>query len=319
MASRGLQDWQDMDFGAIGAGDPAARPSARPPARAPAYETVHKPRRRRRLPLIRLMLGSTALITVLTLAAIEHYEDAPHGPRVQEPRVRADAPALATPPPIWRPAPSRDIAVSALPDALAQARFTHHAEIRDDGARRDAMTLGDFGSDEPHLHLVLLRGAAARPRHSFFVATTLDAAEAGLAVQRVRDQEQVETRRLPLIVAQMVLEDGLARDCLAFRSPEPAGDGGFLLAGWTCGTASDPAALACMIDDIDLVDGISGETLLPPANAAGACTGEAETATPARDAPQDIAGLLNVLDESGDSAVPSGTRPPKPPPRPEGD
>jgi len=314
VASRGLQDWQDMDFGAIGAGDPAARPSGRPPV----HETVHRPRRRRRLPLIRLMLGSTALITVLTLAAIEHYEDAPHGPLVQEPRVRADAPALATPPPIWRPAPSRDIAVSALPDALAQAKFTHHAEIRDDGARRDAMTLGDFGRGEPHLHLVLLRGAAARPRHSFFVATTLDAAEAGLAVQRVRDQERLETRRLPLIVAQMVLEDGLARDCLAFRSTEPDGDGGFLLAGWTCGTASDPAALACLIDDLDLVDGITGETLLPTATAAGACAGEAETAAPARDAPQDIAGLLGMLDESGDRAVPLDMLPP-PPPRPEGD
>lgn len=314
MASRGLHDWQDLDFGAIGAGNPCARPSAR----TPADETAYKPRRRRRLPLIRLMLGSTALITVLTLAAIEQYEDVPHGPLVEEPRVRAQVPALATPPPIWRPAPSHDIAVSALPDVLAQARFTHHAEIRDDGARRDAMTLGDFRSGDPYLHLVLLRGPAARPRHSFFVATTLDAAEAGLAVQRVRDQERLETRRLPLIMAQMVLEDGLARDCLAFRSTEPDGDDGFLLAGWTCGAAADPAALACLIDSIDLVDAIAGETLLPPPNAVGACAGEVESVGPVRDAPQDIAGLLGMLDESGDRALPSGTLPP-PPPRRDGD
>lgn len=300
-----------MDFGAIGAGDAAARPFAR----APAYETVHKPRRRRRLPLIRLMLGSTALITVLTLAAIEHYGDAPRSPVAQESRVRAEAPSLATPPPVWRPAPSRDIAVASLPDALAQADFTHHAEIRDDAARRDVMTLGDFRSGEPHLHLVLLRGAAARPRHSFFVATTLDAADAGLAVQRVRDLERLETRRLPLTAAQMVLEDGIARDCLAFRSAEPEGDDGFALTGWTCGAASELAALACLIDDLDLVDAITGETLLPPATVAGACAGAPDTTVLAPDAPQDIAGLLSVLNESGDDA-PSRTLPP---PRPEGD
>lgn len=308
MASRDLQDWQDMDFGAIGAGDAAAR--------APAYGSAQRPRRRR-LPLIRLMLGSTALITVLTLAAIEHHGDAPRSPIAQESHVRAEAPALATPPPVWRPAPSPDIAVAALPDVLAQADFTHHAEIRDDAARRDVMTLGDFRSGEPHLHLVLLRGAAARPRHSFFVATTLDAADAGLAVQRVRDQERLETRRLPLTMAQMVLEDGIARDCLAFRSAEPEGDDGFALTGWTCGAASEAAALACLIDDLDLVDAITGETLLPPVTVAGACAGATETALLAPDAPQDIAGLLGMLDESGDDA-PSRTLPP-PPPRPEGD
>ncbi len=301
-----------MDFGAIGAGDAAARTSSR----SPAYEAVHRPRRRRRLPLIRLMLGSTALITVLTLAAIEHYGDAPRSPVAQESRVRAEAPSLATPPPVWRPAPSRDIAVASLPDALAQADFTHHAEIRDDGARRDAMTLGDFRSGEPHLHLVLLRGAAARPRHSFFVATTLDAAEAGLAVQRVRDLERLETRRLPLTAARMVLEDGIARDCLAFRSAEPEGDDGFALTGWTCGAAVEPAALACLIDDLDLVDAITGETLLPPVTVAGACAGASEATVLAPDAPQDIAGLLGMLDESGDDDAPSRTLPP---PRPEGD
>lgn len=309
MASRGLQDWQDLDFGAIGAGDARAC--------APGYASSFRSRRRRRLPLIRLMLGSTALITVLTLSAIEHYDDAPPGPIVQEPRVRATAPALATPPPIWRPARASDIAVSALPDAVAQADFNHQAELRDDGARRDTMTLGAFRTGEPYLHLVVLRGAAARPRHSFFVSTTLDAADAGLAVQRVRDQERLETRRLPVIAAHMVLEDGLARDCLAFRSAEPAGEDGLLLAGWTCGTASDPATLACVIDDLDIVDAITGKTLMPPVVAAGACVGDAETAGLARDAPQDIAGLLDVLDESGDRAAPSLL--PPPPPRHEGD
>ncbi len=305
MVSRGLQDWQDMDFGAIGAGG------------GPAREPAGKVRRRRRLPLIRLMLGSTALITVLTLAAIEHYGDRPRGPVSLDTRVRADAPVLATPPPVWRPAVSRDIAVGALPDDLAEAQLRHIAEIRDDGARRDVLTLGDFRAREKHLHLVVLRGAAARPRHSFFVATTLDAADAGLAVQRVRDQERLETQRLPLTVAQMVLEDGLARDCIAFRSPEPGGDDGLMLTGWSCGVGTDPAALACMIDEIDLVDAVSGRTLLPAPTAPGACDGVTAPIALGADTPQDIAGLLGVLDESaGDDAAPSRALPP---PRPEGD
>ncbi len=302
MDSRGLQDWQDTDFGAIGAGGGAAR--------AP------RSRRRSRLPLVRLMLGSTALITVLTLAAIEQYGDASRSPGSQEPRVRADAPVLATPPPVWRPAATRDIAVAALPDNLAQAAFTHHAEIREDGARRDAMTLGDFGSDAPYLHLVLLRGEAARPQHSFFVATTLNAADAGLAVRRVRDQERLETQRLPFSVARMVLEDGIARDCLAFRSIAPESDEALQLTGWSCGAASDPAALACLIDDLDLVDGVTGETLLPPATATGACAEAPEALTFSSEAPQDIGGLLSMLDAGSSEQPASATLPP---PRPEGE
>ncbi|MCC5978055.1 MAG: hypothetical protein JJU21_08330 [Salinarimonas sp.] len=301
MASRGVQDWQDTDFGAIGAGGGPARAARR---------------RRSRLPLVRLMLGSTALITVLTLAAIEHYGDKPRNLAAQEPRVRAEAPVLATPPPVWRPAATRDIAVSALPDALAQAPFTHHAEMRDDGARRDAVTLGEFRSDAPHLHLVVLRGEAARPEHSFFVATTLDAADAGLAVERVRGQERLETQRLPLTVARMVLEDDIARDCFAFRSMPPESDDGLMLTGWSCGTAEDPSALACLIDDLDLVDGVTGETLLPPPEGAGACGGAPVADAASRSAPQDIAGLLSVLDNGSSDDSGSATLPP---PRPEGD
>ena len=306
MASRGLQDWQDIDFGAIGAGG------------GPAREPAGKVRRRRRLPLIRLMLGSTALITVLTLAAIEHYGDRPRGPVSLDTRVRADAPSLATPPPVWRPAPSRDIAVAALPADLAEARFSHHAEIRDDGARRDIMSLGDFRSSDPHLHLVILRGAAAQPRHSFFVATTLDAADAGLAVQRVRDLGRLETQRLPLTVAQMVLEDGVARDCIAFRSMEPEADDGLLLTGWSCGATGVPAALACLIDDLDLVDAVTGETLLPPATAGGSCTDAMVPVTQDAPMPQDIASLLGMLDE-GSGTEADTPRETLPPPRPEND
>ena len=308
MASRGSQDWRDLDFGAISVEGEPARGFARGGA--------SRQRRQRRLPLIRLMLGSTALITVLTLAAIEHYGDRPRAPVTLDTRIRADAPNLATPPPVWRPASARDIAIGALPDDLAEAHFRHIAEIREDGARRDILTLGDFRSREQHLHLVILRGAAAHPRHSFFVATTLDAADAGLAVQRVRDQERLETRRLPLTVARMVLEDGLARDCIAFRGTEPQGDHGLLLTGWSCGAASDPAMLACLIDDLDLVDGVSGGTLLPPAAQAGAC-GEAPAPVMRNSqTPQDIAGLLSVLDGGGNDVTPTRTLPP---PRPEGD
>ena len=75
-----------------------------------------------------------------------------------------------------------------------------------------------------------------------------------------------------------------------------------------------------MIDDIDLVDGNQRlKTLLPSAQCCRRVLPGAKRRQPRR--PRDSARRISrdcsmCFDESGDSAVPSGTRPPKPPPRP---
>lgn len=295
MTTRDLDHWQDTDFGAIGAGR----------SRMPARKSAPSARgRANTLRLIRLGLGSAALITLLTVAAIDREGGtAPPAPARLD--LRVEAPTLRTPPALWQPHETRDIAVAATPEDLAGLAVQHRAERHSRGGARDTFSFGAFHAPESYLHLVVTRDSPEAAARSFYVATALHAAEEGLAIQRIQAEEGLGSRRLALITAGITLEDGSRRSCIAFRGETGAGP--VVLSGWYCAAAPRTRDLACLIDGLDMIALDTGASLFPARpERKSDCIRDPEARAPATPMPdsrplaQDIAGLLAALEAEAD-------------------
>jgi len=291
VTTRDLQHWQDTDFGAIGAG--RSRVSARAARR-----------RANTLRLIRFGLGSGALITLLTLAAIEH-EGGTTPPAPARLDLRVEAPTLRTPPALWQPRETRDIALAATPEALAGNAVHHRAERHSRGGARDTFSFGAFHAPEPYLHLVVTRDSPGTAARSFYVATALHAAEEGLAIHRIQAEEGLNSSRLALITAGITLEDGSRRSCIAFRGKTGAGP--VVVSGWYCAATPRARDLACLIDGLDVIVPDTRGSLFPARpERESACIRDAEALAPATPMPdsrppaRDIAGLLAALEAETD-------------------
>lgn len=291
MTTRDLDHWRDTDFGAIGAGRSGMS------ARAAR-------RRANKLRLIRLGLGSAVVITLLTLAAIDREGGtAPPAPARLD--LRVEAPTLRTPPALWQPHDTPDIAVAAIPAELAGAARLHRAERHSRGGARDTLSFGGFHAPEPYLHLVVTRDSPEAAARSFYVATALHAAEEGLAIQRIHAEEGVGSRRMALVTAGITLEDGGRRSCIAFRGETGAGP--VVLSGWYCAASPDKRDLACLIDGLDMIALDTGASLFPAKpERRSECIRDPEARAPAtpmtdsRPLAQDIAGLLAALEAEAD-------------------
>jgi hypothetical protein len=295
VTTRDWEHWQDTDFDAIGAEGSRMRAD---PSRNRARRRANK------LRLIRLGLGSAALIVLLTVAAIDREGGtAPPAPASLD--LRVEAPTLRTPPALWQPHDAKEITVAAMPDALAGFPVEHRAERHSQGGARDTFRFGSFDSRAPYLHLVVTRDSPEAVAHSFFVATALHAAEEGLAIHRIQSEEGLMSSRMALITAGITLEDGNQRSCIAFRGETGART--TVLSGWYCAAASKPRDLACLIDKLEIVASETRAPLVPgSANHASDCILDPDAEAPATEMPasrptaQDIAGLLAVLEAEAD-------------------
>jgi hypothetical protein len=130
---------------------------------------------------------------------------------------------------------------------------------REGGGRRDHLTFGTFGTNQPWLHLTLYRtGSQDASLTPFFVDMARRAAPAGLAVARMGQPKALSTRLGMFEAAEFTLEahagavDQGTR-CLGFRLAEAKV---LQIGGFACGapgTPIDRAGLACTLDRIDLV------------------------------------------------------------------
>jgi hypothetical protein len=130
---------------------------------------------------------------------------------------------------------------------------------RDGGGRRDNLTFGTFGADQPWLHLTLYRmGSEEATAAPFFVDMARRAAPAGLAVAHMSKPTALSTRFGAFQVADFTLEapagtSGQSTQCLGFRLDNAKV---LQIGGFACGTPGKPierARLACTLDRIDLV------------------------------------------------------------------
>ena len=135
-----------------------------------------------------------------------------------------------------------------------------------DGAREDMLTFGAPGSAKPFLRLSVLRTtghlAAAQDVTGSDRAEPLADDLARLAdagdesVTALHGEAAISTRLGIMTVADLRLrDDGVPTPCLGFRG-FPGGSDGLRILGFACGVAGKPierAALACMIDRIDLL------------------------------------------------------------------
>jgi hypothetical protein len=138
--------------------------------------------------------------------------------------------------------------------------MTYTAERhRDGGGRRDHLSFGTFGSDQPWLHLTLYRmGTEEADLAPFFVDMARRAAPAGLSVAAMAQPKPLPTRFGTFEVAEFTLDGqaavpGQSTRCLGFRL---AGAKALLIGGFACGApgrAIERARLACALDRIDLV------------------------------------------------------------------
>jgi hypothetical protein len=130
---------------------------------------------------------------------------------------------------------------------------------RDGGGRRDHLTFGTFGADQPWLHLTLYRiGSEDADLAPFFVDMARRAAPAGLAVAHMGQPKALPTRFGMFDVADFTLTApaGAAdpsTKCLGFRlaDTKTLQIGGFVCAA--PGKPIDRARLACTLERIDLV------------------------------------------------------------------
>lgn len=217
-----------------------------------------RPRRARRpLPWLRLSLASGAIIAGLSALAVRRLppEPPPPLPDLAEAMPAERAVALQAPPPAWTHlagAPSPYAVDSPL---LYGLDTTTEARRHRSGGREDGLVIGSPGADEPHLRLTVSRlsrevtGAPA----SLFVEVARRAAEVELAVTRVGRAAALATKFGTLEAAEMGLEAGRSRSCLAFRFQH--GEADLRLFGWYCGASASPATrgdLACLIDSVSL-------------------------------------------------------------------
>lgn len=253
--------------------------------------------------------GLSGVMTAALLVGLVALYAAPPAPdgaaEFAEIRVRPQ-PVLTAPPPEWRAlaAPTIGLGLDAAGFVGLPARHTARAHAS--GAMEDTLVFGAFAGAGTHLRITLRReGDAPAPARGFFVETALAAAEAGLAVARSGQAEPLATKFGMLDVAQLTLENGPVRACLAFR-----GGAAPALSGWLCAEPARARDLACLIDGLVLLDD-GGDPRLAAAFAATAGRAPSGCAPEAAPARQVVA--------SGDpTATGSTTRTPIPPARPRG-
>jgi hypothetical protein len=138
--------------------------------------------------------------------------------------------------------------VRALEDGQAAAAYQAMAR-EGDGARKDALTLGDPFSDGPFLRATARIGGISPQQSLFFVDMARQAAEIGEAVARA-----VNPQAAPgggMLSSEITLEaGGRQRACLGFRFAGASAD----LSGLACGGADQPldrAGLECLISRVE--------------------------------------------------------------------
>ena len=200
-----------------------------------------RPRRRGAAPR-RVLLAAFAASLLAMGGAMEFFPAARRG---------AEAPATISAAPAREFQPRNDLPPLLYVKALdgGQAAAAYEAETRaSDGARKDALTLGDPFSDGPFLRASLRIGGAATPPPLFFVEIARQAAEIGLAVGRASDPP---ANGAPILYSDVALDAaGAERACLGFRfnSRSPVD-----FSGLACGGAGQPldrASLECLISRI---------------------------------------------------------------------
>ncbi len=154
--------------------------------------------------------------------------------------------ALTAPPPAWDPVANPavlfafDMPELDLPSMTVEARSYHG------GGRADALSIGTI-NDPFYLRVVIDRSQQPRST-SFYVDLARNAAQAGLAVKRSAQADELSTKFGILEMMPATLARATENQCLAFRGK--ALDGSVNLQGWLCGddmfVADD--MLACFLD-----------------------------------------------------------------------
>jgi hypothetical protein len=185
-----------------------------------------------------LALAVAAMIGAAALSRLLHQD--------------SEAPAVAT----GAAPPADDYRESDLPPLLfvksldgGRATAAYQAQVRDsDGARKDALTLGDPSSDRPFLLASLRIGRASQRPSLFFVELARQAAEVGQAVARASAPDIDAAAGGAALYSEVTLEaGGRERACLGFRF---AGTGAVDLSGIACGGVDQPLerdSLECLI------------------------------------------------------------------------
>ena len=193
------------------------------------------PRRRRRLPWLRMALTSAALVTAMTRVAEE---------RAATPREPVAGAAETPPAARWQAI--ADAAPAYAIEGVAAAASAVRREV--EGGREDSLTVKSVG--EPgYGHLRIRHGGVEAAPASFYVDLVRQAAAAGLAIRRSGRIERLETKFGPAETASLTLVGAGEQICQAVRLL-PAGTA-FSVQGWVCGgTAGPPVAgeLACFLD-----------------------------------------------------------------------
>jgi hypothetical protein len=179
--------------------------------------------------------------------------------------------SVAAPLPAW-------IEILSPPDVfhIEAPAFEENARLhvarrhRTGGGRQDIWEFGGTNENAPLLNLLIYQpGDETLPDSSFYVDLTRRAAETGRAVIRAEQPGEMATRFGDFEVARLDLArvGASPRECLGFRfvNAEPR----LRITGFACGggEAITPpltakAALACLIDQIDLAPGVGDKGLI---------------------------------------------------------
>ncbi|GGK34205.1 hypothetical protein [Salinarimonas ramus] len=256
--------------------------------------------------------AACGLVALALMPAPPPMQEAPRD--IAELVARPD-PVLTAPPPDWRALEIPQIVLGLDAPGFSGLASRHVARIHADGAREDALVFGAFAEPGTHMRLALRRdgpGTTPEAERSFFVEAALAAAQAGLAIVRTGPTQAVATRFGTLEAAELVLENGPVRTCLAFRGGVSLG-----LSGWLCDAHAAPETLACVVDGLVLLDP-GGDTALARAFAAPA---GAHGCAPAGDDPASVASIAPAPPTRGGGARPQALPQivvpmPVPPPRP---
>lgn len=198
-----------------------------------------------------LVLGVGAVL----IAATESAQDA---------SVAVTASLRTGEPPIWSPVVRPQTMFTLDLAGLGFEKPALDVRRHSGGGREDVFTVGRPGEAAGHLRLVAYRfGSEVRPAGTLFVEMARRGAESGLAVVRTTVPASVQTRFGMAEVAEMTVSDGERQhSCLAWRLGREDLD--MRLSGWLCpaeGKRADRAALACVIDRLDLAAAVSDRDL----------------------------------------------------------
>jgi hypothetical protein len=239
-------------------------------------------RRRRRRPvwLVRIGLGSGAVMAVV--AYVAHQGEVKQDAAV---RHRPQRFAASAPPPVWQPIGNPTPIYALDAPALRTLSFDLEARRHASGAREDALTYGTLDNvAEAHARLVVQDGNGVRKRHSFFVDVARGAADAGLAVMRSAQPVALPSKFGTAESAEVVLSGASDRDCHALRLAHA--DAEFHVLGWLCGAQGRPVTqreLTCLLDRLSLTPAAADDAELK------ALFAQAETQRHAACAPQAVA------------------------------